>query len=121
MKAFPVARRLAAAAVDDQIVGLFGHFRVEVVHQHSERRLLLPALAGEGCTSGRADERSAGRRVGDEFRHGLVKTALAAFFECVEWRVALLFVFCNLRRIPFDMVCRVETRILVQEFGRFGS
>ena len=48
------ARRLAAAAVDDQVLGPLGDRGVEVVHQHPQRGLLVPALAGE---------RGAGRRV----------------------------------------------------------
>ena len=38
--AIPVAGRLATSAVDDQVFGLLGHFRVEVVHQHTQRRFL---------------------------------------------------------------------------------
>ena len=45
--ALPVARRLADAAVDDQIRGPLGVFRIEVVHQAAQRRLLLPSLAAQ--------------------------------------------------------------------------
>ncbi len=45
--ALPVARRLADAAVDDQLPGPLGDFRIEVVHQHAQRRLREPAAAGE--------------------------------------------------------------------------
>ena len=43
----PGARRAAGAAVDDEVVGPLGNVGVEVVHQHPQRRLLRPALAGE--------------------------------------------------------------------------
>ena len=44
--ALPVARGLAGAAIDDQLVGIFGHLGVEVVHEHAQGRLLAPAFAG---------------------------------------------------------------------------
>ena len=43
----PVAGRLAGAAVDDQVVGPLGHLGVEVVLQHPQRRLGLPAAGGQ--------------------------------------------------------------------------
>ena len=46
MEAIPVARGAPRPAVNNQFLGLFGHFGVEVVHQHAQRRFLLPALAG---------------------------------------------------------------------------
>jgi hypothetical protein len=52
--AIPVARRLPASAVDDQIFGLLRDFRVEVVHQHAQRSFLLPALAGKSGAAWRA-------------------------------------------------------------------
>ena len=36
----PIARRLAGPAVDHEVVGILGDLRVEVVHQHPERRFL---------------------------------------------------------------------------------
>jgi hypothetical protein len=51
----PVARRLAAPAVDDEVVGALGHFRVEVVHQAAQGRLLMPALAVKLGATRRAD------------------------------------------------------------------
>jgi hypothetical protein len=61
--AVPVARRLARPAVDDELLGLLGHLGIEVVHEHPEGGLLVPALAGElgaargadrlGCGGGR--------------------------------------------------------------------
>ncbi len=47
--ALPGAGRLAGASIDDQILRLLGHFRVEIVHQHAHGGFLLPALAGELC------------------------------------------------------------------------
>src|SRR5262245_729486 len=41
----PVARRLACAAIDDQLIRFFGDIRVKIVHEHSQRRLLHPAFA----------------------------------------------------------------------------
>ena len=43
----PAAGRLAGAAVDDQVVGALGDLGVEVVHQHPQRGLGLPALRGQ--------------------------------------------------------------------------
>src|SRR4029077_11665206 len=49
----PGARRSSAAPIDDELVGILGDLRVEVVHQHAQGRLLLPALAGDlGATRG---------------------------------------------------------------------
>jgi hypothetical protein len=44
-----VAGRLADAAVDDQLGGVLGHVRMQVVLEHRERRLLLPAAAARWC------------------------------------------------------------------------
>ena len=51
----PVARRLAGAAVDDQVLRALGHVGVEVVHEHAQRGLLRPCLRGECGSSGGAD------------------------------------------------------------------
>src|SRR5438309_1575248 len=61
-------RRLAAAAVDDQLLGPLGDGRIEVVHQHPERRLLVPTLAGK-----RGARRGGDRRV-SEGGHGRQST-----------------------------------------------
>ncbi len=42
----PRAGRPAGAAVDHEVVGVLGDLRIEVVHQHAQRRFLLPAEAG---------------------------------------------------------------------------
>ncbi len=50
----PVAGGLARAAVDDELLGALGHLGVEVVHEHAQRRLGLPALGGELRAAGGA-------------------------------------------------------------------
>src|SRR6516162_10073105 len=47
VETFPVARRLARAAVNHQIVRSLGHLRVEIVHQHAQGSFLWPALAAQ--------------------------------------------------------------------------
>ena len=51
----PAARRPAGAAVDDEVVRVLGDLGIEVVHQHPQRRLLLPAAAAELRAAGGAD------------------------------------------------------------------
>jgi hypothetical protein len=46
VEAFPVAGRLAAAAVDDQVRRIGGHLRIQVVLDHPVGRFDLPVLAG---------------------------------------------------------------------------
>ena len=55
VEGLPAARRPAGAAIHDEVVGILGHLGVEVVHEHPQRRLLLPALAGELGAARRAD------------------------------------------------------------------
>ena len=45
VETLPIARCLAGAAIDDQVLRPFRYLFVEVVVQHAQRRLLLPALA----------------------------------------------------------------------------
>src|SRR5947209_11988342 len=47
LEALPVAGRLARAAVDHQLLRPLGDLRIEVVHQHPQGGLLLPAAAGD--------------------------------------------------------------------------
>ncbi len=54
--ALPVARGLPSPAVDDQLLGPLGDVRIEVVHQHPEGGLLVPALAAESGAPGSADD-----------------------------------------------------------------
>src|SRR5207302_1295979 len=56
----PVPRRLAAAAVDDQLLGLLRHLGIEVVLQHAQGRFLHPPFAGpRGAARGADDMRHA--------------------------------------------------------------
>ena len=54
--ALPVARGSADAAIDHELVRLLGDVRIEIVHQHAQRRFGLPALAGHHGAAGRADD-----------------------------------------------------------------
>ena len=54
-KQLPVPRRLPAPAVDDEILRLLGHFRVEVVLDHAVGGFAEPGFAGKLCTARRAD------------------------------------------------------------------
>ena len=59
----PAPGGAAGTAVDDELVRMFGHLRVEVVHQHPHRGFLRPALAAalrapggmDGCPASAAD------------------------------------------------------------------
>ena len=55
-KHLPVARRAADAAVDHEFLGPLGHRRVEVVHEHAQRRFGEPALRRESRAGGGADD-----------------------------------------------------------------
>ena len=62
IEALPVAGRSADAAVDHQVLRALGHHRVEIVHQHAQRRFGLPAFRGKGGASrGRDDTWGHGR------------------------------------------------------------
>ena len=58
---FPIARGLAGAAIDDQLVRFFRYRRIEIVHQAAQGGLLVPALTVE---------LGAARRVNVSRRHG---------------------------------------------------
>ena len=45
--AFPVARRAADTAVDDQVLRVFCDLVVEIVHEHSDGGLSSPVLGSE--------------------------------------------------------------------------
>ena len=47
VEALPVARRLAGPAVDDEVLRLLGHVRIEVVLEHPEGGFLDPSPAAE--------------------------------------------------------------------------
>ena len=55
VETLPIARRLAAAAVDDQVVGVEGHLRVQVVLEHAIGGLDQPVFAGQLRATRRAD------------------------------------------------------------------
>ena len=85
VEGLPAARRLAGAAVDDEIVRPLGDVGIEVVHQHAQRGFLLPALAAQRGAARRAN--------GARLRHG----AHLSRVECaVNWYLA-------------DLVCGVRT------------
>ncbi len=48
VECIPAPRRLAPAAVDDQLIGVLGHRGVEVVHQAAQCCLLEPSLGRQG-------------------------------------------------------------------------
>ena len=52
VEARPVARGLAGAAVDDEVVGALGHLGVEVVLEHPQRGLGRPAPRGQRAAAG---------------------------------------------------------------------
>jgi len=47
----PAPGGAAGTAVHDELVGVFGHLGIEVVHQHAHRALLGPALTGSLSTA----------------------------------------------------------------------
>ena len=53
--AIPIARGAADAAIDHQFLGILRDVRIEIVHQHAQRRLGQPALGGELVAARRAD------------------------------------------------------------------
>jgi hypothetical protein len=52
----PRARGAPGAAVDDEVRGILGDLRVEVVHEHAQGGFLEPALAAELGAARRADD-----------------------------------------------------------------
>src|SRR5205823_6071065 len=62
MERWPVAGRFAGAAIDDQVFRTLGDLRVEVVAEHSQRGLLLPAAGAELGAARGADRRGDGQR-----------------------------------------------------------
>jgi len=43
----PTSSGFATSTVHDQLVRIFSDFRVEVIHEHAHRSLLLPSFTGE--------------------------------------------------------------------------
>ncbi len=59
--ACPVSCGFAATAVDHQVSRALCHFGVEIVHEHAQRRFLLPAFAGERRAARSTDDPAARR------------------------------------------------------------
>ena len=72
VKTWPVARCLANTAIDDELIRVFSHFRVEVVLQHAVGRLNLPVGTTKGAATRRADRASLAFKVRGlgQIRHG---------------------------------------------------
>ena len=56
IEAVPVARRPADPAIDHELVRLFRHVRIEIVHQHAQRRFGQPAFGRDGGAAGGAHD-----------------------------------------------------------------
>src|SRR5271165_2487231 len=63
--AIPVARGASDAAVNDEFTGIFGNLRVEVVHEHPQRRFGRPTARGKLRAARCADDSRS-----DFFQHG---------------------------------------------------
>src|SRR5690606_35235932 len=55
LEALPVPGGLADAAVDHELRRVLGNLRIEVVHEHPQRRLGEPAARAEPVAAGRPD------------------------------------------------------------------
>ncbi len=55
IKAFPVARGTADAAINHELAGPFRDLGIEIVHQHAHRRFGQPALGGDLRAAGSAN------------------------------------------------------------------
>ena len=64
----PAAGGAAGPAVDHERVGILGDLRIQVVHEHPQDRLLLPAAAGDLRAAGRAHGAGAGKGRGSRGR-----------------------------------------------------
>ena len=51
-KGLVVSGRLAGPPVDHQALGIFGHFRVQIVQEHAQGRFLLPAFTAQQIAPG---------------------------------------------------------------------
>jgi hypothetical protein len=65
----PRTSRPTGAPVHDERVGILGHLRVEVVHQHPEGGFLAPATAGQLGPAGGPDGARSGQRLAAGDRH----------------------------------------------------
>ena len=74
----PAPRGAAGAAVDDEVVRVLGDLRVEVVHEHPQHGLLLPAAGRErGAARGADGARAGGGGAGGLGAHGRESTPRA--------------------------------------------
>ena len=71
LEAAPVAGRLADTAVHHQILRPLGDLRIQVVHEHAQRRLGEPAAAAEVRAA-----RGAQRRAGGGLGHGVTSAGV---------------------------------------------
>ena len=62
VEGLPAAGGAAGPAVHHELVGVLGHLRIEVVHEHAQRRLLRPAAGSEFEPAWGADGPGAVRR-----------------------------------------------------------
>src|SRR5438132_14155409 len=53
---FPASRGTTRSSINDEPVRSFGHIWVEIVHEHSHGRLLMPAFAASFGTTRRMDD-----------------------------------------------------------------
>ena len=70
IEARPVPGGLAAATIDDELIGVLGHLRVEVVQEHSVGSFLNPATAGQFRSVGCPGHRPCSVRHGALHRQG---------------------------------------------------
>jgi hypothetical protein len=54
--AVPIARGSSDAAVNHELVGILRDFRIEIVHQHAQRRLGHPGAGAQGAAARGADD-----------------------------------------------------------------
>jgi len=55
VKGGPIAGSATGPSIHDQFIGVFCNLGIEIVHQHSERSFLVPALARDSRSAGRFD------------------------------------------------------------------
>jgi hypothetical protein len=61
VEGLPAARRAARAAIHHEVVRPLGNLRIEIVHQHPERRFLRPPLAADRQATRSTNGSSTGR------------------------------------------------------------
>ena len=111
-EALPVAGRLARPAVDDEVFRALGHLGVEVVHEHAQGRLLVPALAGKippprrpdgGSFSGIGHGISSPKKFGFSLAPGLPKVQRGGVVCCETTEVPLDAFSCPSRSGPVTL------------------